>query len=208
MSQKSVPVRKSLLRNTQQPLKELNPQINHRLGDEKDAEKPAKPKLRFTTGMCPGAGQSSSGSTNKFRKPELFTTLKIRQRMDALMKAKDEKMPVNPDVLSTAKGAISKKLNFNLHEKVFKNLVPVNVNDSVMAKEERSSRKKHSRNTQRDPAPKLEDFLKPIEPHSYPLPVLAMDDIKPVKRDLQQENSQLYREHLKRLNHFGILDMD
>lgn len=107
MSHKSVPVRKSVLRNTQQPLKELNPKINHRLGHETDTEKPAKPRIRFTTGMCPEAGQSSSGSTNKFRKPELFTTLKIRQRMDALMKAKDEKMPANPDVLASAKGAVT-----------------------------------------------------------------------------------------------------
>ncbi|GAB0091334.1 hypothetical protein DMENIID0001_061650 [Sergentomyia squamirostris] len=205
--------RKAVVRNTEQPLKALNPIVSKHPGRYSACqvqETLKQPKVTFTQKRSVPAGsvapQTKSGRENAFARPELHTTLKIQHKIEAIKQGKGVKIEVNPEVLTSAREEISKKLNFGLHTKIYKNLAPINVNDSVIERDERPFRKKYVTKSQRDPTPKLQDFLTPIEPHQYPLPILMGPvKIRPIKSSVEQENNRLYRDQLKILNHFGQL---
>lgn len=54
-------------------------------------------------------------------------------------------------------------MNFQHDENVFKDLIPVNVNDSVLLPATKKSiRVKYTAKEKRDPEPELSDFIRPI----------------------------------------------
>ncbi|XP_055684954.1 uncharacterized protein LOC129791064 [Lutzomyia longipalpis] len=210
MSRKSSEVRKTLLRNTEQPLKPLNVRKSENFV-RKEAEKPEKSSgvrsavqsRRSAPAQIP---QKTSESGNRFKKPELNTALVMRQRMEATAKEKAEKINVDPAVVASSKEEVYKKLNFNRFTRVYKNLVPVNVNDVSLAEEKKLSRKKDPAKKPRDPVPNLEDFMKPIPPLNVPLHFNTEPiKIRPIKPELKEVNQQLHMQNLKMMKHFGVL---
>lgn len=85
---------------------------------------------------------------------------------------------VPSELASTAREQLTKKLNFPIDDPIYKGLIPVNVNDSVIHRDcpplnRRAMHKKYLQkmiNKKKDPEPDLNDFLTDIEPlHSlYP----------------------------------------
>lgn len=68
---------------------------------------------------------------------------------------------------------ITKKLNFPPDQPIFKNLIPINVNDSLLisSEEPKPFRKKYVAKTNKDPVPELSDFLTPIPPLEHVIPL-------------------------------------
>lgn len=72
-------------------------------------------------------------------------------------------------------------MNFGANQKVFRNLTPINVNDSLlMPKEKTSIPRKYNRSSDKTPIPDLQDFLEPVAPYTYtvPEPEIKVDIIK------------------------------
>ncbi|XP_058450182.1 protein PPP1R35 homolog isoform X2 [Malaya genurostris] len=106
-------------------------------------------------------------SINKFKQPELHTALNVRKQIDEV-KNIHSKAPANigeltPKSKKFVREEVTKKLNFNHDENVFKGLVPVNVNDSVLIPiRKKSIRVNYVMREKRDPEPDLAEFLRPI----------------------------------------------
>lgn len=67
----------------------------------------------------------------------------------------------------TSNSKASQKLNFVSHKPVFRNLQPINVNDSVLelrcGPASGHTKRKSVTRTDRDPEPVLNDYLQPVE---------------------------------------------
>ncbi|XP_058824915.1 protein PPP1R35 homolog [Topomyia yanbarensis] len=110
----------------------------------------------------------STVASNKFKQPELHTALNVRKQIEKVS-AVNSKAPTSigeltPKSKKFVREEITKKLNFQHDENVFKGLVPVNVNDSVLIPVAKKPiiRAKFVTKAKRDPEPELADFLRPI----------------------------------------------
>ncbi|KAL5278828.1 hypothetical protein ACFFRR_003447 [Megaselia abdita] len=100
---------------------------------------------------------------------------------------------LTPRSKAAAMPAITKALNFRPEEKVFGNLISLNVNDSFLP-EKVPLRKKYVFTGTKDPEPELKDFLKPVTPltHTIPIPKLEL-----TVYDVEFNNFQKYKDFCK-----------
>lgn len=78
---------------------------------------------------------------------------------------------------------LSKKLNFPVDDQIYRGLIPVNVNDSIVHRDcpplnKRAMHKKYldkMKNKKRDPEPDLKDFLTEIKPFTDAYPKYTID---------------------------------
>lgn len=89
--------------------------------------------------------------------------------------------------------AITRALNFPPHEKVFGNLISLNVNDSLLP-ERVPIRKKYVIKGPKHPEPDLQDFLKPVAPLTHTIPEPDLEITVP---DVEFNNFQKYKDFCK-----------
>ncbi|XP_062551508.1 protein PPP1R35 homolog [Armigeres subalbatus] len=130
------------------------------------------------SGSAP-ATKTTTSAANKFKEPELHSALNVRKEIEKV-KGMHTKPPTSigeltPKSKKFVREQITKKLNFHHDENVFKGLVPVNVNDSVLIPTSRKPlRSTYVAKEKRDPEPELGDFLRPISKCNVPFePYLA-----------------------------------
>ncbi|XP_055598932.1 protein PPP1R35 homolog [Uranotaenia lowii] len=138
--------------------------------------KPTDKKQRRDTQAVP------TKPVTKFKLPELNTALNIRKQIDKVKNEQPAKAPTSigeltPKSKKFVKGQITKKLNFQHDENVFKGLVPVNVNDSILIPTKKKPLKeRYTAEAKRDPEPDLADFLRPIGKFNVPFePYLPLE---------------------------------
>ncbi|XP_075153427.1 reduction in Cnn dots 4 [Haematobia irritans] len=107
-------------------------------------------------------------------KPRLYTTLRQLRQGE---KIRNQKPPgvTSDDVLPSE---TTKKLNFGVTYNIFKNLLPLNVNDSILPSQNvmRPTTKVH-KNVDTTLQPDLRDYILPMEPltHVVPEPELNLE---------------------------------
>lgn len=95
---------------------------------------------------------------------------------------------------------VLKKLNFPSDQAVYKHLIPINVNDSML---EVKQRPRHIRRKAiaHDPEPQLADYLRPIKPIEHQLTLAADDDddndIREYAATRRKINCNYYRDTYK-----------
>lgn len=89
--------------------------------------------------------------------------------------------------------AISRALNFRPDEKVFGNLISLNVNDSFLP-EKVPMRKKYVFKGPKHPEPDLQDFLKPVAPLTHTIPE---PDIEITLPNVEFDNFKKYKDFCK-----------
>ncbi|KNC27081.1 hypothetical protein FF38_00899 [Lucilia cuprina] len=108
----------------------------------------------------------------KLTKPTQNSTLRQKQQIEQLQKTNllkntnktEDNLHLNPSKYTT-------KLNFGANHKLFKNLTPINVNDSILLpKDKMPIPKKYIPNNDKIPAPELQDFLDTVAPNTYVIP--------------------------------------
>ncbi|XP_037902786.1 uncharacterized protein LOC119646412 [Hermetia illucens] len=113
----------------------------------------------------------------KYKVPQVNTSEKLIDRIERIQ-TMNTKKEVRLDKLTPRSKAvvsqeITKKLNFPPDQPIFKNLIPINVNDSLLisSEEPKPFRKKYVAKTNKDPVPELSDFLTPIPPLEHVIPL-------------------------------------
>lgn len=93
---------------------------------------------------------------------------------------------------------ITKKLNFAPTQTIFRNLQPINVNDSIMiSKMTKGPRKCYSNNVDKIPVPNLHDFLKPVEPLQLTVSDDLVEQYVPVIQPRAPDYRSLYHQYIK-----------
>ncbi|XP_050078477.1 protein PPP1R35 homolog [Anopheles maculipalpis] len=144
---------------------------------------PAAPKsiLKPTTSAAARSAQNqpapsttapSSSEATKYKQPELHTTLGLSKRIETVKKLEPQPITsmgqLTPNSKKRVNTQITKQLNHQYDQSVFKKLAPVNVNDTVLlpAPGSRtaaaSSKSKYLFKDKKDPEPTLSDYLRPI----------------------------------------------
>ncbi|KAM7350565.1 reduction in Cnn dots 4 [Cochliomyia hominivorax] len=116
--------------------------------------------------------------SNKLSKPTLNSVLRHELQIKQLQKTK---LPVTTTENEIVSQKLTTKLNFGANQKVFGNLTPINVNDSLlMPKAKTSIPKKYSRSSDKIPIPELNDFLEVVAPHTFTVeePEIKVETIK------------------------------
>ncbi|XP_073827076.1 reduction in Cnn dots 4 [Musca autumnalis] len=110
-------------------------------------------------------------------KPKLYTTLRQMRQAEKLQ---NQKPPSSAGAnIPSLPSETTKKLNFGVTYNVFRNLLPINVNDSILPPQQQptSSRiNKVTKNVDTSLQPDLRDYLKPMPPltHFVPEPELSL----------------------------------
>lgn len=176
--------RKFFLRNVEIPLATSKAQVMKASQTANTKQIPTVGAKRSSLNDKPSSSSVSvtkpSGSTgNKYKEPELHSALNVRKEIEKV-KSLHTKPPTSigeltPKSKKFVRDQVTKKLNFQHDENVFKGLVPVNVNDSVLIPTTRKPlRSSYVAKEKRDPEPELGDFLRPIAKCNVPLePYLA-----------------------------------
>ncbi|XP_055641291.1 protein PPP1R35 homolog [Toxorhynchites rutilus septentrionalis] len=161
---KKCKIQKSYLRDVEIPVSISTAKVLKPTGSNVSNPIP-KDKPCLKTGN-PSVKTKPTNST-KFQQPELHTALNIREKIEKV-KTTQTKAPTSigeltPKSKKFVRDQITRKLNFQHDENVFKNLVPMNVNDSVLIPATKKPiRTKYVSKEKRDPEPELSDFLRPI----------------------------------------------
>ncbi|XP_013112216.2 protein PPP1R35 homolog [Stomoxys calcitrans] len=99
-------------------------------------------------------------------KPRLYTTLRQLRQGKSIQNQKPPDVP--EDVILPSE--TSKKLNFGETNKIFKNLLPINVNDSILPPQNVFRTQKVHKNMDPSLLPDLRDYLQPLPPFSHVIP--------------------------------------
>uniref|UniRef100_A0A1Q3EWS4 Protein phosphatase 1 regulatory subunit 35 c-terminus n=1 Tax=Culex tarsalis TaxID=7177 RepID=A0A1Q3EWS4_CULTA len=175
--------RKAFLRDVDIPLATSNARVLKPTSGSNQQQQPKQTKsILKRTSLAPSTATAPAPS-NKFKQPELHTALNVQKQIEKVQNVK-AKAPASigeltPKSQKFVRNQITRKLNFQQDDNVFKGLVPVNVNDSVLIPaRKRPLRSKFVAKEKRDPEPELADFLRPIpkcsiefEPYLPPEPV-------------------------------------
>ncbi|KAM8716501.1 hypothetical protein ACLKA7_003385 [Drosophila subpalustris] len=113
-----------------------------------------------------------SSSSNQFAVPQLNTIVRQHEEATALQ---NMRAAVGPDLTPRSIAAIApkvtKKMNFAPNVAVFKNLTPLNVNDSLQEMNRtKASKSKESVKKYNPSEPQLEEFLEKIDQYRLTLP--------------------------------------
>ncbi|XP_001357431.3 uncharacterized protein Rcd4 [Drosophila pseudoobscura] len=112
------------------------------------------------------------GSNNVLATPTLNSSVRpqdeiIRITRDILC-AIDE-LELTPQSQAALAPKVTQKMNFLPHQAVFKGLVPLNVNDSILPPK-KIARKPSKENRAKTAEPELEDYVQPIAPKQLNIP--------------------------------------
>lgn len=115
---------------------------------------------------------TTSSEATKYKQPELHSTLGLSKRIESVKKLDPQPITsmgqLTPNSKKRVNTQITKQLNHQYDQSVFKKLAPVNVNDTVLlpAPGSRtaaaSSKSKYLFKDKKDPEPTLSDYLLPI----------------------------------------------
>ncbi|XP_055836472.1 uncharacterized protein LOC129905108 [Episyrphus balteatus] len=120
-------------------------------------------------------------NTGNYDEPILNTILALGRQMQSLQLDRQPMRTLSSiDELSPRSKAvvipkISKKLNFPHDKTIFRNLIPINVNDSILLPKKKSSIRKKYIVNHKVPTPDLGDFLDPIAPLEHIIPEPDID---------------------------------
>lgn len=93
---------------------------------------------------------------------------------------------------------MTKKLNFPADKNVFKDLIPINLSDSIILPQKmKINKKKYVFKQKKDPEPDLEDFITPVSAY-----VSTMEPCKQVY-EFQQRNTNVFDEIYYMFERFG-----
>lgn len=93
---------------------------------------------------------------------------------------------------------ITKKLNFAPTQTIFRNLQPINVNDSIMMSNmTKGPRKPYTSNADKMPVPNLNDFLKPVEPLQLVVSDSLVEQYVPVIQPRKSDYRSFYHQYIK-----------
>lgn len=93
---------------------------------------------------------------------------------------------------------MTKKLNFPADENVFKNLIPINLSDSIILPQKmKINKKKYVFKQKKDPEPDLDDFIVPI--------LAYVSTVEPAKQvyEFQKLNTDVFDEIHDMFKRFG-----
>ncbi|XP_055539397.1 protein PPP1R35 homolog [Wyeomyia smithii] len=181
--------RKAFLRDVEIPLSKTNAKV-------------IKPVLENTAAPNKTTSTKNSRRLNdlpkttvsgKFKQPELHTALNVCKQIEKI-KTTNSAAPTSigeltPKSKKFVREEITKRLNFQHDENVFKGLKPVNVNDSVLIPvTKKPLRTKYVSKEKRDPEPELADFLRPIPEFN-----LNFDPYLPTEVTLAKPNGNNFR---------------
>ncbi|XP_001864281.2 uncharacterized protein LOC6047194 [Culex quinquefasciatus] len=166
--------RKAFLRDVDIPLATSNARVlkpsagtNQQQQQANVAQPPKQTKSILKRTSLVSTTRPAPAHSSKFKQPELHTALNVQKQIEKVQGAK-VKAPASigeltPKSQKFVRNQITRKLNFQHDDNVFKGLVPVNVNDSVLIPaRKRPLRSKFVAKEKRDPEPELADFLRPI----------------------------------------------
>ncbi|EDV31168.1 uncharacterized protein Dana_GF15225 [Drosophila ananassae] len=122
-------------------------------------------------------------SCRKFAVPHYNSSVRKKEEIDALnkMKAVISEANMTPSMVTAIAPRVTHKMNFPPDQAVFKDLVPLNVNDSVLVphKQGETSKNRATKETgpKTKPEPQLADYAEKIEPIilAIPEPELHLD---------------------------------
>ncbi|XP_019538202.3 protein PPP1R35 homolog [Aedes albopictus] len=172
--------RKFFLRNVEIPVANSKAQVlkasqtANTNTSERTTTRPKNP-----VNSAPVVKSTAASAASKYKEAELHSALNVRKEIEKV-KSLHAKAPTSigeltPKSKKFVRDQVTKKLNFQHDENVFKGLVPVNVNDSVLIPTTKKPlRSSYVVREKRDPEPELGDFLRPIAKCNVPLePYLA-----------------------------------
>ncbi|XP_035910903.1 uncharacterized protein LOC118511662 [Anopheles stephensi] len=121
----------------------------------------------------PSTTAAASSEASKYKQPELHTTLGLSKRIETVKKIEPQPITsmgqLTPNSKKRVNTQITKQLNHQYDQSVFKKLAPVNVNDTVLlpapgsrTAASASSKSKYLFKDKKDPEPTLSDYLRPI----------------------------------------------
>lgn len=145
--------------------------IRRSAGHEKPGEKYAAPELNTMLTMCKRLEDLKTPGSNKIKDFNDMTPRTKNVATEEVQISTNEKRLGIKFIMCLLLSFIQalKRLNFVSHRPVYKHLVPINVNDSVLEVKSRAAgaRRSSSRREQtsnKDPEPNLCDYLTPSEP--------------------------------------------
>uniref|UniRef100_A0A182Q0Y1 Protein phosphatase 1 regulatory subunit 35 C-terminal domain-containing protein n=1 Tax=Anopheles farauti TaxID=69004 RepID=A0A182Q0Y1_9DIPT len=183
--------RKQILGNVDVPLSKSNANVLKSSTGENVPPQPPKSILKQTAPTSarasqPPAPSSSVGTApatfatlaSKYKQPELHSTLGISKQIESVKKLDPQPITnigqLTPNSKKIVNAQITKQLNHQYDQVVFKHLAPVNVNDSVLipmlgARKTIAPVAAKSKyvSTEKDPEPTLSEYLSPIQRVAY-----------------------------------------
>ncbi|XP_052893069.1 uncharacterized protein LOC128300879 [Anopheles moucheti] len=113
----------------------------------------------------------STSEATKYKQPELHTMLGLSKRIETVKKMEIQPITnmtqLTPSSKKRVNTQITKQLNHQYDQAVFKKLAPVNVNDTVLlpapgSRTTATAKSKYFFKDKKDPEPTLSDYLRPI----------------------------------------------
>lgn len=115
--------------------------------------------------------------TSKYHLPEPNTALKFSKEIKQIQAGKGTTAQASDKILKKImeetellrKERVTQQLNFPTQKVIFKNLTPINVNDSVIQMDAKKivPRKSGIEKSNKDPEPFLADFVDPLPPYKF-----------------------------------------
>lgn len=117
----------------------------------------------------------SRDPTKKYHFPELNTALKFSNEIKQVQAGRQNDAAsqkiikkILDETNALRKERVTQQLNFNAQKSVYHNLIPINVNDSVIQMDaKRIVRRSGLEKINKDPEPNLADFLQPVPPYEF-----------------------------------------
>ncbi|KAH8240865.1 hypothetical protein KR026_006412 [Drosophila bipectinata] len=151
-NQKHTATRRSQVANHPAPKVSVTPDNEQTVEVDNEPQMPAPEFISFRAPVC----------ARKFAVPHYNSTVRKKEEIDVLNKMR----AVIKDTAKLTPG-VTHKMNFPPDQPVFKDLVPLNVNDSVLVphKQGESSKNRISKETvsKSQPEPQLADYVEKIE---------------------------------------------
>uniref|UniRef100_A0A182RCD1 Protein phosphatase 1 regulatory subunit 35 C-terminal domain-containing protein n=1 Tax=Anopheles funestus TaxID=62324 RepID=A0A182RCD1_ANOFN len=128
--------------------------------------RPSQPQVGSSTSAA-----ASTSEPTKYKQPELHTMLGLSKRIETVKKIEPQPITnigqLTPSSKKRVNAQITKQLNHQYDQAVFKKLAPVNVNDTVLlpapgSRTAASTKSKYLFKDKKDPEPTLSDYLRPI----------------------------------------------
>nr|XP_014099417.1 uncharacterized protein LOC106624252 [Bactrocera oleae] len=117
----------------------------------------------------------------KYKTPQMNTILREVDQIENVRSLRPPLFKKDIDLTPRSKAAIAPKvtqrLNFNTDQVVFKNLTPINVNDTILIQKQCCANPNKYKNTNKTPSPDLCHWLDPIPAikHAIPEPEIALE---------------------------------
>lgn len=162
--------KKSIVHNVELPV------TNKTVTFHQNQKAPPKPEFNLDNiATAKIRSHTSSSSNRKYHAPELNTLLKVTKQIKQLQTGRENgaagakiMTQIVSETDALRKERLTKQLNYPLQKKVFKNLIPINANDSIIASDAKLERvQKATLTLNKDAEPILADFLDPVPAHEF-----------------------------------------